>query len=168
MSIITKEIHVCDRCHKELMGRLTFRVCPCCKKEICLACIAKEDARHKPRDRKPKPEQVSIPPGETIPEPKKRGHHAIGALAVHTPPARESQGVKVDQPDVSSFRITVPASNDEPYTLRIGELTVKSMDINEGLEELMRLAGITEGDINKAPDSQGKTELLAILEGERR
>ena len=55
----TVEIRFCDCCSKELVGRLTFRTCPLCHKDVCLACIEKENTKHKPRERKPKAEPLS-------------------------------------------------------------------------------------------------------------
>jgi hypothetical protein len=55
-----KTIHVCDSCNKELKGRLTFKVCPCCNNEICLECWGKSGT---PREVK-KPDKVTDTPGK--------------------------------------------------------------------------------------------------------
>ena len=60
MSIKTIKVTVCDCCFKELTGRLTFRTCPICDKDVCLSCIDKENAKHKPRERKPKFEPLTM------------------------------------------------------------------------------------------------------------
>ena len=47
-----KQILVCDKCGKELKGRLTSRKCPCCGADICLECM--EAANKKEEPEKPK------------------------------------------------------------------------------------------------------------------
>lgn len=68
MSKRTVILTICDKCEKELTGRLTYRTCPCCGKDVCLACIDKEGAKHKPRERKEKAESTTIDVTVPIPE----------------------------------------------------------------------------------------------------
>ena len=45
MSVKTITIVQCDKCGKEIKGRLIVKVCPCCKADICLECWSAEDAK---------------------------------------------------------------------------------------------------------------------------
>ena len=55
MSIKTIEIHICDKCEKEIKGRLTTKKCPCCGKEFCLECYEKANPGEKPTRERRKP-----------------------------------------------------------------------------------------------------------------
>ena len=69
MSIKKIEMTVCDKCGKEIKGRLIVHVCPCCGKECCIKCQTAEDARHKPREKKRKAEQGAASPVPVTPDP---------------------------------------------------------------------------------------------------
>ena len=45
----------------------------------------------------------------------------------------------------------------------MGGYSVTCLRLKEGLTELLHLNGMTEQDVQSAPDSQGKKEMLAIL-----
>ncbi len=52
----TITITTCDKCGKEIKGRLIVRTCPCCKAEMCTDCQEAEDA--KTTKKKEAPEKI--------------------------------------------------------------------------------------------------------------
>lgn len=50
MSTKTITIRICDSCGKEIKGRLIVHTCPCCGKDICVACQEAQDAKDKTPD----------------------------------------------------------------------------------------------------------------------
>ena len=181
MSVRKVEIRFCDKCSKELVGRLTYRICPCCGKEICLSCIDKANSKHKPRK---KVEQVSPPveegtePPPTIPE---TATGASDAIERALPPTGEPLGFGTSKkkrgrpkkeskkPDISTFSIKTPEpGSDEPYIFSCEGFVTHAQSLIEGVTHLLRDMGIDQKYIDDSPESQGKRELLAILKGDGR
>lgn len=187
-------IRFCDACGKELTGRLTYRTCPICGKDVCLSCIEKENAKHKPRERKQKVEQtlgetfaspVSViydikrihRPAEVSPELREMedGLNAEGLTLVQEtepkkrgkpPKNKPTEVIEITKPDLSTFTIKTPESGSkEPYTLSLGEASISSMTLKEGITELLAVLGITREDIEFTPESDGKKLLLGVLNG---
>ncbi len=167
MGIRKVEIRFCDSCNKELLGRLTYRTCPVCHKDICLACLEKENAKHKPRERKSKAEQPIIITLDL--KEMEEGLNSEGLTLVKEPPpqptkrtrkAGKSTGSRL--PDISTFSVSV-GQGDEPHILRLGEIAVGYKTLREGALDLLRTFGIDQKYVEDAPDSEGKRNLLNIL-----
>lgn len=139
----TITLRFCDSCQKELVGRLTFRTCPCCGKDICLACLEKENTKHKPRERKPKTETL-MPQTTTI------------------SPEIFTQSVDSGTDVISTFYV-VTGQDGKSHTLNMGGTFVSNKTLRAGAKELLGLTGLTEEDIKGAPESEGKRNLLNIL-----
>ena len=165
MGIKKIELHVCDSCGKEIKGRLIVHTCPCCAMEICNVCQAKEDSKHKPRERKPKTEAEPI----TVITPElqelEEGLNSEG-LTLLKPAKKRGKRTIPGKPDISTFSVSV-GQGDQPHTLRLGEVAVSSTTLREGVADLLGLCGIDQKYVEETPESEGKRNLLDILKGER-
>lgn len=186
MAIKKIEVRVCDKCQRELVGRLTYRVCPCCNAEVCLECL--EKANKKLMHREKKQEQVSTPPAEgsteTIEphinlhevatagtdefhtlepatlEPKKRGSKkaARNQAQKETPMPEKA----LDLPDISTFSVSV-GQDGKPHTLKLGKVAITSGTLRNGVIELLAALEIDQKYVESAAPSEGKDLLLTIL-----
>lgn len=176
MSKRTVILTICDCCSKELTGRLTFHTCPCCGFDICVACQEKENARHKPRERKPKvvpteneveTSEVPTPPAtgtETaVPKPKKRGKRVEPEKTEEEPEIADKKG---ENPTdlISTFSVSV-GQGDEPHIATLGTRTERAKTLKECALKLLAYCGIDEKFVEDSPDSEGKRNLLKILKG---
>ena len=65
---------------------------------------------------------------------------------------------------ISTFKIKTPAlETDDDFILSIGEVHMTYATLRQGTIELLAMAGISQQDIESAPDTQGKRDLLDIL-----
>ena len=127
-------VRFCDKCNKEILGRLTIHTCPVCNADICVSCQEKENARHQPREKKPKAKAEAESPTE----------------------------VESDKPDISTFLIRT-LSPGLGYTLSIGGFKITAETLKDGVIELLSTLGIDQAYIENAPDSEGRRTLLEIL-----
>ncbi len=135
MAVKTIEIRVCDKCNKELVGRLTYRVCPCCDAEVCLACIEKANSKQKPKERKTKEKPITAPPVETS----------------DTTPV-----------DISTFKTKVGQDGGD-YEVSMGGIGIVCGNLKRGCHDLLLALNIDEEYVENSPDSDGKNLLLSIL-----
>ncbi len=160
MSKRTVILTICDKCEKEITGRLTYKTCPCCGKDVCLACINKEDAKHKPREKKQKKERPLLEGTADltiIEEPS----DSVGKEV--TPEVADEKG----SPDISTFTISI-GQEEEDHKATLGNRTVKAETLKECAEELLTFHGIDRKYIEDAPDSDGKQGLISILDANKK
>ncbi len=143
MAVKTIEIRVCDKCNKNLVGRLTYRKCPCCGGEVCLACIDKANAKEKPKEKKLKEKPTTAPPEET---------DSI------TP--EEAKGV-----DISTFKTKV-GQDGKDHEVSMGGVGIVCGNLKKGCQDLLLALNIDQAYVENAPDSDGKKLLLSILQEE--
>ena len=142
MSKKTITITTCDKCKRELTGRLTYRTCPICHKDICLACIDKENAKLAAKAHPP-----AVP--------------AVAATVVTLPAVDD---VILFNGIVSHFTIHVPTEEQPCYTASIGKHNYEAETVRACVNGLLSSINITLDEVKAAPDSQGKKEILAIME----
>ena len=137
----TVEIRFCDSCNKEIVGRLTVYTCPVCHADICVECQEKEDAKHKPRERKTK---------------------------TSTPPPEDTGGISTN-PDlfdlISTFQIRTlypDGKEGQPSRLSMGDVAVVNKSLKAGIIELLGLTDLTFDDVGAVPDSEGKRNLFYL------
>lgn len=142
--------------------------------------VAPRKTRSDKGSHKPKPEQAAatIQTQEETPTPekavsssKKKAKQIIPlvnlsdeGLAVSVEPLSVSGLKREGLPDISTFSIKSP----EPGTpnisiLTIGEVAVACKTLTMGVKELLGACGIDQKYIEDAPDSEGKRNLLDIL-----
>ena len=143
--------------------------------DLCYSCLLDMLAPKPKRkyERKSKPEQVSLPlvPTEVVREPAsvqqpaEKAGDSPATKSKNKP--RNIDGVTKTTVDISTFlgSVGLEQKDDEPYTLKLGEVVVTSMTLTGGIDELFEACGIDEKFVSDAPDSQGKRELQAILGG---
>jgi len=117
----TIEIRYCDKCEKEIVGRLTLHTCPVCGKDICVECQEKEDAKHKPRERKAKAE-----PEPTLGDMRVRGgrvEHYVKAgkdIKVRTVLSNDlKQEIVIKKGDNLSIHVPTGIDDDTEYKVNI-------------------------------------------------
>ena len=147
MSTITKVYTICDKCGKEIKGKLITHKCPCCGADICTNCQSVEDTRQKPKIKiEREAEPLSI--------------HPSALQGVMDEGSKQAPAVF----DISTFEVKTPEpGTNDPYILSIEEVSVATMSLTEGLIELLDKVGISVGHIEVAPDSQGKRLIQGIL-----
>ena len=102
----------CDKCGKEIIGRLTLHTCPCCSKDICVSCQLKEDNKHKPRERKPKVEPIV----GVITERKKRPNLIIE----DTPEIADKKGENL------TIHVPTGVGDDTDYVIKVAGSEARS------------------------------------------
>lgn len=152
----TKQVTVrfCDCCDKEIVGRLTLHTCPVCGKDICVECQEKEDARHKPRERKPKTEQPMEQPGVKI--------TAEPNIVSGKKQVIKERTFSQISPDISTFSVTI-GQGDELHQIHLGAQVVGCATLKEGTQQILAKFGIDQQFVEDAPESEGKRNLLDIL-----
>ena len=154
MSTKTETFQICDKCGKKITGRLIVHVCPCCSNEICTECQTKEDAYHKSSVKDPAERKVNT-----------TGSMPVVELVIKQACDRED----VDQSDIISTFTIKTGQGETPHELHLGAFGVSSFQLREGVAQLLMLAGLTLAEVDAAPDSQGKRDMLGILsQGEDR
>ncbi len=115
----------------------------------------------KPRERKPKTEQIELFDSEIVITPEleemEEGLNSEG-LTLLKPTRKKAKG----KPDISTFSCVV-GLDDQPNILRLGEVVINSATLIEGVKELLSACGIDQKYIEDAPESEGKRNLLDIL-----
>ncbi len=163
MGKITKIIQICDCCKKELVGRLTYRTCPCCGKDVCLACISKEDARHKPKEKKVKAEQVLTPPVPSL---------STAPVEQASTPSTAPTKKRTKKPTLADLKIKID-KDGTPYQFEIGGEGYTPARILEGALWAVKELGLTDSAdpaviiaaLKEQPESSARTELIKIFEG---
>lgn len=107
--------------------------------------IAKPLAPRKPRADKGKTHKKNEPKEEAL------------------PPSGEPLGF--DPPDLISTFSVKTGQDGESFTLRIGDAFLVAKSLTIGTRELIEAQGLTLKDIEEAPYSEGKRNLLNILGG---
>lgn len=132
--------------------------------DLCLECLLNAlNAKLKRKYiRKPKtvPEQVSVPGAAPIQAQTKKPTSKRAAI---------NYPLADGKPDISTFSLKTRQGNNPnefSYDFSLGEVTVSHFKLKDGVIELLNLAGITQADVEDAPDSEGKRQILGILNAE--
>ena len=119
MGVRTVEIRFCDCCDKEIIGRLVTHTCPACHADICVECQTREDNKHKPRERKPKAEQVPGPTPEAPQSTRKRKQVKVEELVEVADKKGDNLTIHVPAPDkIEPYVVSILDSKATSETLR--------------------------------------------------
>jgi hypothetical protein len=86
----------------------------------------------------------------------------IANIKKRTRKARKATGSPLDKPDISTFSVTI-GQDDKPHQLKMGEVAVASVTLKEGALCLLKAYHIDQAYVEDAEDSEGKRNLLDIL-----
>ena len=153
------EIPTCDKCGKDIVGRLVAHTCPCCGSDICVKCQMKEDIKYK------SPVQDVLRTPETA---------STESQVEHTPVGTEAEKPKRDRHKKTPVEGTKTSVDISTFSVKVGQgewlsqvglegQVIGCESLLEGVMQILAKFSIDQKYVEDAPDSTGKREMLAIL-----